>query len=61
MGDLSLTPERMLKHLARVVTGEAEARALIDAGIEEKPNMFDGHDEFPEPDKLQDIICPLCE
>ncbi|KAL0028840.1 hypothetical protein WJX77_000292 [Trebouxia sp. C0004] len=61
MESLPLTPERLLKHLALVVTGEAEVCALLDAGIEENAAMYDGEDGIPYPDKLQDIICPLCE
>ncbi|DBA74132.1 TPA: hypothetical protein ACH3X1_010937 [Trebouxia sp. C0004] len=46
MESLSLTPERLLKHLALVVTGEAEVRALRDAGIEENAAMT-GRMVFP--------------
>jgi len=61
MGNLPLTPERMLKHIALVVNGEAEVRALLEAGMEEDPKMWDGEEKIPDPDKLQDIICPLCQ
>ena len=56
-----MTPERLLKHVALVVSREAEVRALLDAGINEYPEMYDGDDDLPDPDKLQDIICPLCQ
>ncbi len=61
MGNLPLTPERMLKHIALVVNGEDEVRALVDAGMKEDPNMYDGEDNLLHPDKLDNIICRLCQ
>jgi len=61
MDNWPMTPERLHKHVALVVSGEAEVRALLDAGINEYPEMYDGDDDLPDPDKLQDIICPLCQ
>ena len=61
METLPLTPERMLQHIALVVSGKDEVRALLDAGMKEDPNMYDGEDELPHPDKLQDIICRICQ
>lgn len=61
METLPLTPERMLQHIALVVSGKDEVRALLDAGMKEDPKMYDGEDELPHPDKLQDIICRICQ
>ncbi len=61
MENLPLTPERMLKHIALVVNGKDEVRALLDAGMKEDPMMYDGKDKLPHPDKLNDIVCRLCQ
>ncbi len=61
MENLPLTPERMLKHIALVVNGKDEVRALLDAGMKEDPMMYDGEDKLPHPDKLNDIVCRLCQ
>ncbi len=58
---MPLTPERMLKHIALVVSGEAEVRALLDAGIKEDPRLWDGDEKVPDLNKLQDVICPSCQ
>ncbi|DBA95515.1 TPA: hypothetical protein ACH3X3_013370 [Trebouxia sp. C0006] len=61
MENLPLTPERMLKHIALVVNGKDEVRALLDAGMKEDPMMYYGDDEIPNPDNLHDIVCSLCQ
>lgn len=61
MENLPLTPERMLKHIALVVNGKDEVRALLDAGMKEDPMMYYGDDEIPNPDNQHDIVCSLCQ
>jgi len=57
---LPMTPERLLAHIPLLVNGKDEVQALLDAGTKENPKLYDGDDNSPYPDKLQDIICPLC-
>ena len=47
--------------MALVVSGKDEVRALLDAGMKEDPMMYDGEDKLPHPNKLNDIVCRLCQ